>query len=71
MIIPKGRLVAIVGPVGSGKTSLLQGMVGEMPRTTGTVTFGGSVSYAAQTAWIQVRLLDNITSLEISSSSYL
>ena len=54
MTIPRGQLVAIVGSVGSGKTSLLQGLVGEMRKTSGSVTFGGSVSYCPQTAWIQV-----------------
>lgn len=54
--IPRGQLVAIVGPVGTGKTSLLQGLIGEMRRTDGSVTFGGSVSYCSQSAWIQVRV---------------
>lgn len=56
MKIPRGALCAIVGPVGSGKSSLLQGLIGEMRRTAGTVTFGGSVGYCPQSAWIQVRL---------------
>jgi ABC-type transporter Mla maintaining outer membrane lipid asymmetry ATPase subunit MlaF len=56
--IPRGQLVAIVGPVGTGKTSLLQGIIGEMRRTSGTVKFGGSVSYCPQSAWIQVCLID-------------
>ncbi|KAF9453430.1 ABC transporter [Macrolepiota fuliginosa MF-IS2] len=51
--IPRGKLVAIVGSVGSGKTSLLQGLIGEMRRTSGAVTFGGSVGYCSQSAWIQ------------------
>ena len=55
--IPRGALVAIVGPVGSGKSSLLQGLIGEMRKTSGTVTFGGSVGYCSQSAWIQVRTL--------------
>ncbi|KAG6850713.1 hypothetical protein H0H93_009871 [Arthromyces matolae] len=42
MRIPRGQLVAIVGAVGSGKTSLLQGIIGEMRRTNGNVKFGGS-----------------------------
>ena len=57
MEIPRGKLVAIVGAVGAGKTSLLQGVVGEMRRSAGTVEFGGSVAYCAQTAWIQVRFI--------------
>ncbi|GAA5825076.1 hypothetical protein JCM11251_006090 [Rhodosporidiobolus azoricus] len=51
--IPRGSLVAIVGSVGSGKSSLLQGLVGEMRRTAGSVTFGSrSIGYATQSAWI-------------------
>lgn len=51
--IPRGSLVAIVGSVGAGKTSLLQGLLGEMRRTEGSVKFGGSVAYCSQSAWIQ------------------
>lgn len=54
MTIPRGQLVAIVGAVGSGKSSLLQGLIGEMRKTDGNITFGGSVGYCSQTAWIQV-----------------
>lgn len=53
--VPRGQLVAIVGPVGSGKSSLLQAVIGEMRRTSGTVKFGGSVAYCSQSAWIQAR----------------
>jgi ABC-type polysaccharide/polyol phosphate transport system ATPase subunit len=51
--IPRGELVAVVGPVGSGKSSLLQGLIGEMRQTSGDVLFGASVSYCPQSAWIQ------------------
>lgn len=51
--IPFGQLTAIVGPVGSGKTSLLEGLIGEMRRTTGSVKFNGSIAYCPQSAWIQ------------------
>ena len=54
LTIPKGQIVAIVGPVGSGKSSLLQGLIGEMRRESGSVRFCGSVSYCPQNAWIQV-----------------
>ncbi|KAG6817159.1 hypothetical protein H0H87_012120 [Tephrocybe sp. NHM501043] len=53
MRIPRGQLVAIVGAVGSGKTSLLQGIIGEMRKTGGSVQFGGTVGYCPQSAWIQ------------------
>jgi len=52
--IPRGQLVAIVGAVGSGKTSLLQGLIGDMCKTEGSVRFGGSMAYCSQSAWIQV-----------------
>ena len=54
LTIPKGQIVAVVGPVGSGKSSLLQGLIGEMRRESGSVKFCGSVSYCPQNAWIQV-----------------
>ena len=54
MSVPRGQLVAIVGPVGSGKTSLLQGLIGEMRKTDGNIVFGSSVGYCPQSAWIQV-----------------
>ena len=55
LTIPKGQVVAIVGPVGSGKSSLLQGLIGEMRKESGSVEFCGSVSYCPQNAWIQAR----------------
>ncbi|KAJ7833819.1 hypothetical protein B0H13DRAFT_2428014 [Mycena leptocephala] len=50
--IPRGTLVAIVGRVGSGKSSLLQGLIGEMRTTAGKWAFSGSVAYCPQSAWI-------------------
>jgi ABC-type transport system involved in cytochrome bd biosynthesis fused ATPase/permease subunit len=54
LTIPRGKLVALVGAVGAGKTSLLQALIGEMRRVSGEVKVGGKVGYCAQTAWIQV-----------------
>ena len=36
--IPQGSLVAIVGSVGSGKSSLLAGILGEMAKTSGSIS---------------------------------
>ncbi|CAH1766912.1 14810_t:CDS:10, partial [Entrophospora sp. SA101] len=60
--IAKGKLVGVVGSVGSGKSSLLSALVGEMKRVKGETEFSGSVGYCPQTAWIQnATLRDNIT----------
>lgn len=66
--IPRGSLVAFVGPVGSGKSSILQGLIGEMRKTGGNVTFGGSVGYCSQSAWIQVGLNGPCASFTVVSS---
>ncbi|KAI9333757.1 hypothetical protein DFJ73DRAFT_799177 [Zopfochytrium polystomum] len=61
LAVPRGALVAVVGAVGAGKSSLLNALVGEMKRTKGSVTIAGSVGYCPQTAWIQNSTLrDNI-----------
>ncbi|KAG9103477.1 hypothetical protein FRC06_010585, partial [Ceratobasidium sp. 370] len=60
--IPKGSFVGIAGKIGSGKSSLLQAMTGEMRRTTGKVILGGTTAYAPQQAWIQnMTLRQNVT----------
>jgi len=53
MKISKGSLVAVVGQVGSGKSSLFSAILGDMYQTRGTITVSGSLSYVPQTAWIQ------------------
>ncbi|TCD67438.1 hypothetical protein EIP91_012410 [Steccherinum ochraceum] len=59
--VPKGAFVAIVGRVGSGKSSLLQALIGEMRRTRGDVVFSSSISYVPQSAWIMnATLRENI-----------
>ncbi|KAJ1097026.1 hypothetical protein NDU88_002155 [Pleurodeles waltl] len=50
--IPRGSLVAIVGHVGSGKTSLLSALLGEMEKLEGRVAIKGSVAYVPQQTWI-------------------
>ncbi|KAG0334412.1 hypothetical protein BG004_000426, partial [Podila humilis] len=59
--IPRGQLVAIVGAVGSGKSSLLNALVGEMRKTSGAMEYGGTIGYCPQSAWIQnATVKDNI-----------
>ncbi|KAK8098094.1 uncharacterized protein PG998_013580 [Apiospora kogelbergensis] len=50
--IGRGRLIAIIGPVGSGKTSILSAMMGEMTKTSGNVIWGSSYAICAQQAWV-------------------
>ncbi|KAH7339705.1 P-loop containing nucleoside triphosphate hydrolase protein [Rhizoctonia solani] len=60
--ISRGAFVGIAGKIGSGKSSLLQAMTGEMRRTTGGVVLGGTTAYAPQQAWIQnMTLRQNVT----------
>jgi len=47
-----GQLVAVIGHVGSGKSSLLHSILHELPPTTGHVSVNGSIGYAAQEPWI-------------------
>uniref|UniRef100_A0A8R1DMH1 ABC-type glutathione-S-conjugate transporter n=1 Tax=Caenorhabditis japonica TaxID=281687 RepID=A0A8R1DMH1_CAEJA len=51
--IKRGQLVAIVGRVGSGKSSLLHALLGEMNKISGSVQVNGSIAYVPQQAWIQ------------------
>uniref|UniRef100_A0A3P8P7H5 ATP-binding cassette, sub-family C (CFTR/MRP), member 2 n=1 Tax=Astatotilapia calliptera TaxID=8154 RepID=A0A3P8P7H5_ASTCA len=59
--IEPGRLVAVVGAVGSGKSSLMSALLGEMHSTKGFINIGGSLAFVPQQAWIQnATLKDNI-----------
>ena len=59
--IEKGELAVIVGPTGSGKSSILSAILGEMNITKGSISLGGRIAYFAQEPWIrQASLKDNI-----------
>ncbi|KAL5018705.1 hypothetical protein ScPMuIL_004427, partial [Solemya velum] len=59
--IAPGSLVAVVGVVGSGKSSLLSAILGEMDKLEGSISVKGTLAYVAQVAWIQnATLKDNI-----------
>ena len=47
--VEPGTLVAILGPNGGGKTTLLRALLGELPERTGTVEVAGSAAYVPQT----------------------
>lgn len=59
--IEEGSLVAVVGSVGAGKSSLCSAILGEMEKQSGRVNINGNIAYVAQQAWIQnATLEDNI-----------
>eukprot|EP00927_Polykrikos_kofoidii_P042178 TRINITY_DN36031_c0_g1_i1.p1 TRINITY_DN36031_c0_g1~~TRINITY_DN36031_c0_g1_i1.p1 ORF type:complete len:1295 (-),score=157.05 TRINITY_DN36031_c0_g1_i1:98-3481(-) len=47
-----GQLLVISGPVGCGKSALLQSMLGELDLEAGTSKLNGVVGYAPQNPWI-------------------
>ncbi|XP_055860701.1 multidrug resistance-associated protein 1-like isoform X2 [Biomphalaria glabrata] len=59
--VPKGQLVAVVGQVGSGKSSLVSAILGDMEKRKGSIARKGTVAYVPQQAWIQnATVRDNI-----------
>ena len=51
--VKRHELVAIIGSVGSGKSSLLAALAGDMRKIQGEVTIGASRAFCPQYAWIQ------------------
>ncbi|KAL7217173.1 hypothetical protein ACSBR1_028978 [Camellia fascicularis] len=51
--VSRGMRVAVCGTVGSGKSSLLSCILGEVPKISGTVKLCGTKAYVAQSPWIQ------------------
>ncbi|XP_067139263.1 multidrug resistance-associated protein 1-like [Centruroides vittatus] len=51
--VKTGQLLAVVGQVGSGKSSLLSAILGEMYNIKGKVDLVGETAYVPQQAWIQ------------------
>lgn len=70
--IKRGKLIAIVGTVGSGKSSLLSSILGDMDKLRGYINVDGRLAYVPQQAWIQNQTVrKNITfSLPYSEQKY-
>jgi len=59
--VKRGKLVAVVGQVGCGKSSLMSAILGDMEKQKGSVGVNGNVAYVAQQSWIQnLTVQDNI-----------
>ncbi|KAI1312860.1 ABC transporter family protein [Xylaria venustula] len=53
LAIGRKEIIAVIGSVGSGKTSLLAALAGDMRKTSGEVVLGASRAFCPQYAWIQ------------------
>ncbi|XP_022139682.1 ABC transporter C family member 3-like [Momordica charantia] len=51
--VEHGMRVAVCGTVGSGKSSLLSCILGEVPKISGNLRVCGAKAYVAQSPWIQ------------------
>ena len=57
----RGMRVAVCGTVGSGKSSLLSCILGEVPKISGILKLCGTKAYVAQSPWIQSgKIAENI-----------
>lgn len=52
LTVKRGMKVAICGTVGSGKSSLLSSILGEIPKLGGRIKISGAKAYVPQTPWI-------------------
>ncbi|XP_053066337.1 ATP-binding cassette sub-family C member 12 isoform X5 [Acinonyx jubatus] len=51
-VVRKGKILGICGNVGSGKSSLIAALLGQMQLQQGIVALNGTVAYVSQQAWI-------------------
>ena len=59
--LKQGSMVAVVGPVGCGKSAMISGLMGELYTKEGMINVNGNLAYVPQQAWIQnMTLKDNI-----------
>ncbi|XP_023819171.1 multidrug resistance-associated protein 4-like [Oryzias latipes] len=50
--LKSNQLLAVIGPVGAGKSSLLSAILGELPAEKGVLKVKGQMTYAAQQPWV-------------------
>lgn len=52
LTLGSNQLLAVIGPVGAGKSSLLSSILGELPAEKGVLRVKGQLTYAAQQPWV-------------------
>ncbi|KAJ6037891.1 2-alkenal reductase [Penicillium canescens] len=57
--VKPNEIIAVIGSVGSGKSSLLSALAGEMRLTTGEARIRSSTAFCPQQAWIQSTSIKN------------
>ncbi|XP_051464306.1 ATP-binding cassette sub-family C member 4 isoform X2 [Apus apus] len=50
--VRRGELLAVIGPVGAGKSSLLSAVLGELPKEKGLINVTGRIAYVSQQPWV-------------------
>ncbi len=56
-----GQVVAVVGRIAAGKSSLVQALLGNMVKEHGSMSVGGRISYVPQNPWLQnLSVRDNV-----------
>lgn len=61
---PAGAIIAVLGPNGGGKTTLLRALLGDLPQRSGTVRIDGRVGYVPQTE--RARLDFPVSALDVA-----
>uniref|UniRef100_A0A8C8RVD3 ABC-type glutathione-S-conjugate transporter n=1 Tax=Pelusios castaneus TaxID=367368 RepID=A0A8C8RVD3_9SAUR len=62
LTVPQGCLLAVVGQVGAGKSSLLSALLGELQKVDGDVAIKAKVAYVPQQDWLEnASVEENIT----------
>uniref|UniRef100_A0A671X8T8 Cystic fibrosis transmembrane conductance regulator n=1 Tax=Sparus aurata TaxID=8175 RepID=A0A671X8T8_SPAAU len=61
LYLEKGKMLAVAGSTGSGKSSLLMMILGELVPSEGKIRHSGRISFSSQTSWIMPGTIqDNI-----------
>jgi ABC-type bacteriocin/lantibiotic exporter with double-glycine peptidase domain len=63
LVVPRKKKVAVVGPVGSGKSTFLYGSLGNILLQTGSIQIGGMMSYTSQQPWLMSGSIKDIVTM--------